>query len=388
MWANEVPVYSVQDSLLSRRKTFWSSESSSSSEGSSSSDDICLPILDELQGEDMKFYRNPHPVRFDPFEFNFVENIGEDGDDYLRFTPHEFHELAGVLGLPNDIRLYNSSKSGIVPSHMALAAYLAELAYPRTYRDLTRHNRFGRDTSTICRAVNWMTRYMDPHATRCLRLDRPVFVRRMQYYADCAVEKGTAVANCIGYIDSSFCKSMRPGNGAQGGVYNSYYGHGIKTLTANMHDGLHGFAWGPESVRHADSSLVEISDLEDQMYHFAWDPIARKWRWRLFGDDAFPFKPWLWKGFSHLAAPEWKRKFSRTMNKFRVSVENTYCMTKNAWKTVEYFRKLKLTSGESKNYFMQACLLHNIRCCLKQGNQVAKFFKCPPPRLEEYWSDD
>jgi hypothetical protein len=72
------------------------------------------------------------------------------------------------------------------------------------------------------------------------------------------------------------------------------------------------------------------------------------------------------------------------MNSVRTSVEWGFRLVNQTWGALSYLTLEKLNLSPLETRFKFAVLLRNIKTCVEGTNQIAKYFECAPPTLEEY----
>lgn len=153
-------------------------------------------------------------------------------------------------------------------------------------------------------------------------------------------------------------------------------------------DGIVLDAHGPESGRHNDMFLWYESRVAEEMDRFPAHANGK--RYLLYGDSAYRKK-----GASrHIACafpnniPLTQRQqvYNRGYNRLRVAVEWCFAHVKNLW---GFFRdKFRVRHGLScvGRQYLAALLIYNFRTMVTGGNQTSEYFRCRPPRLDQYLS--
>ena len=103
----------------------------------------------------------------------------------------------------------------------------------------------------------------------------------------------------------------------------------------------------------------------------------------IFGDSGYNrrwFMEILFQG-SNLSVQQ--VAFNKAMSSARIAVEWIFKEVKLYFTTVDYKRKIKVFESPVGSLYLAAMLLSNMRNCIYR-NQVASYFNCTLPTLEDY----
>lgn len=142
-------------------------------------------------------------------------------------------------------------------------------------------------------------------------------------------------------------------------------------IIANLH--------GPVNGRRHDGYVLARSRLInrlEQKFHGIRNPPY------LYSDTGYPLK-------KHLMVPfkgrlnRLQNKVNKKMSKLRVTVEWGFAKIVQLFPFLDFKKNLKIFKQPVGNYYKVGAILTNCHTCL-YGSQVADYFQCEPPELEEY----
>jgi len=165
---------------------------------------------------------------------------------------------------------------------------------------------------------------MQPEVNRLTRLDRACYAALLEEMSAAIEEAGAPARGCIGFVDSTYIRSLRPSK-FQRNYYNGYYGHGWKYLSVALACGLSGHAFGPCTVRAGDGRILSESGLEFEMKNLCFR--NGQWQYFIYGDWAFSLRPWLWTQI-RFPVDEDEEAFNSLWSRCRTAVEWKYHITK------------------------------------------------------------
>lgn len=154
--------------------------------------------------------------------------------------------------------------------------------------------------------------------------------------------------------------------------------HGLKYQGVMAPDGLFLQVWGPFQGRRHDAALLHESGLLDLLR-------TRFSAYGLYGDPAYPLSSVLIRPFRGAKVlTEAEKAFNTSMSSVRESVEWGFGMITNMFQSLLFTRKQKLLESPLEQSYQVSAFLLNCRTCLRDGNQVSKYFSLKPPSLSEY----
>ncbi|RLN60722.1 hypothetical protein BBJ28_00023087 [Nothophytophthora sp. Chile5] len=103
----------------------------------------------------------------------------------------------------------------------------------------------------------------------------------------------------------------------------------------------------------------------------------------LYGDPAYPLTSWLISPVKQRVLSDAESAFNRSMSRSRVTVEWCFGQIVRYWAFLDFKKQHKIFLSPVAKYYLTGTLLTNAITCL-HGSQVASFFDCAPPSLEEY----
>jgi hypothetical protein len=278
-----------------------------------------------------------------------------------------------------------------------LAIVLRRLAFPARWCDLV--GVFGRHESTLCRIFHEVLEELDNVWSHLLVFNPTHFNGQLQNWRAAVVDRGAPDAlNIVAFLDGTLRRTCQPAPDPaslppgvtpymlQRAQYNGHKRHhGFKFQCIVAPNGLIICCFGPVPGRRADPFLL----LQSGVVTLLPDMRESTGRvYRLFGDAIYPFLPQLIRMFRDPAPNGAEAAFNRIMSAVRVSVEWGFNLVTNSFQAVDFVRWQRFFLTRPARQYRIATLLTNCLSCLRGSNQVASFFDCALPSLEEYLAGD
>mmetsp|Transcript_30059 Transcript_30059/g.35428 ORF Transcript_30059/g.35428 Transcript_30059/m.35428 type:complete len:329 (+) Transcript_30059:447-1433(+) len=280
--------------------------------------------------------------------------------------------------------------------------FLRHLASSATVSDLIKQ--FGGEKSKWSRGFRWMAEWLYGTWGHLTSGIRPAMVARFQLYGnaiesyvnDLLIRNGSAPfpqgsLRIMGFLDCNQIPTNRPAGGPVDPGQNSarwpqwiqeafYSGwkknHGLKAQSLDFPDGLMGYLYGLESVKHSDINLLNWSDINNKLV-VAQQNLGPGHQYCGYGDSAYPI-------ISHIKSRVYEPAVDAAMSSARQSVEHHYGELGNYWPYIKNTKKLKICSSNPiEAIYFCVHLLRNLYTCLN-GNKTSERFHIDPPTLEEY----
>lgn len=203
-------------------------------------------------------------------------------------------------------------------------------------------------------------------------------------YADAIHRAGSALSECVGFIDCTRIKIQRPSgsNVLQRSCFSGHTRiHCLIYQTLSTPDGLIFALFGPLVGRRHDLTLLRESNWES---HLEEHLLVDDRQFYIFGDAAYNLKPWLQKPFNCNNLSPLQRQFNSSMSAVRVAVEHGYKEVKLFWTSQDFSRKLKVKQAPIGLLYRSSVLMWNMRVCFYGCGQVTEKFGVDPPTIEEH----
>ena len=144
--------------------------------------------------------------------------------------------------------------------------------------------------------------------------------QNLMSFANSIYQKGTALDNIWGFVDSTLRGIARPVPN-QGVTYNRHKRkHGLKYQSITTPNGIISNLFGPVEGRCHDSSMLAMSVMMPVLENFSIGPNGE--RLCIHGDPAYPLRWYLQGPFRGAQInPDQCFKFKKSMSKLHVSVE-------------------------------------------------------------------
>jgi hypothetical protein len=229
-----------------------------------------------------------------------------------------------------------------------------------------------------------------------LNFNPAYFGNRLPVYAQ-AIGALCCMDDCIGFVDGTLRFTCRPGPHwsklppglSQYNLQRSAYSghkrhHGIKFQACTFPDGIMCLD-GPYEGRGNDRYMWTASGW---VAAFPLLVDAAGNLYSLFADGGYTMQnqlitPWP-RALAPVGSPQ--RAFNDQMSRVRVSVEWGFNLITNSWQNLDFSRWQRIGLTNPGSQYRAAVLLHNIRACVRETNQVAVYFDLRPPTLQDYLS--
>ena len=194
---------------------------------------------------------------------------------------------------------------------------------------------------------------------------------------------GSPYPNLVGFIDGTACPICRP-KVNQWDQYSGYKKQHIqKYQSILLPNGLIEKMDGPfNGQRHSAitwlSGLLDILKKKFVMNDGSW--------FCLYGDPGYRNQKFIKVGYkNHHRLNQQQMDFNSKMSALRVHVEYGFGNILQQFAFIDFKKNQKLLLQPQKKYYIVCALLCNCHTCLK-GSQIAEYFPCEPPILEEYFA--
>ena len=301
--------------------------------------------------------------------------------------------LVEVLCLPNKITTHAGHRFNHVE---AFALTCARLASASDEFDLSTW--YNCLQSAISQIFNEVIAFLDDRWGHLLQFDSNYLLSsgNLKRYARAIFNSGSPMQHIWGFIDCTVRPMCHPSH-HQCQAYNSHkHFHGLKFQAIMLPNGPFGHLYGPIKGRHNNAFALEESGLMDECALHAKLPggggrdkvinevnTSDKFHYlQLIGDPAYGLNKHI---ISPYLKPGWtnnKQIWNTQMSKVRIEVEHGFALVVNNWKFLQAKWKLRVFQSPIGRYYRVAVLLTNALACI-QPNQVAQFFNCSPPSLED-----
>lgn len=298
-------------------------------------------------------------------------------------TGNELLRLVDALELPEVISTRNSYEFSCVE---ALALTCARLASAGDEFDLS--VRYNRSQSSISEIFNEVIVFLDEHWKHLLHFDSSHLLSptNLERYANAIYESGAPLQFVWGFIDCTVWPVCRPSH-YQRQAYNGHkHYHGLKYQAVMLPNRLFGHLYGPIEGCHNDTFALDESGLaENCLLHAKLPETSGEPRYfRLFGDPAYGLNGQIICPFPKQGRTNDKQKWNTQMSKARIEVEHGFALVTNSWPFLKARWKHHIFQSPVGRYYRVGILLTNALACL-HPNQVAQYFRCSPPFLEDYF---
>ncbi len=333
-----------------------------------------LVTMDELlmlmtaHSADQLLEQKPHEhfERFDMDKYNDAQYKA-----LFRFEKDALVDLCELMALPNEY----IGQNGISWTPMEGTCMLLRcLCYPGCLVDLQPY--FGRSPQDCSIIVNNMLSDVHHRFSHLLSsVDQPW----MDYEAYCSavMEKGSPVDNVFGFIDGTLCHICRPGHKQKEMFSGHKRRHGLKFQHIMLPNGMVCHSYGPYPGSRHDASMYGVSQVNGQLSQLHG---ADRRQLAIYGDAAYPVRPWLFAPFPEHSANYDAEKafFNKAMSPIRSAVEWGFAKLTTYFAFINFYSNLKLHLQPLGQHFQVATLLVNCHTCV-YGSQVASYFGMTPP---------
>jgi hypothetical protein len=207
--------------------------------------------------------------------------------------------------------------------------------------------------------------------------------RFMEYCDAISVKSEGATTRTWGLIDGTLQHTCRPSNAdplVQQSIYSGHKRHhGLKFQSVVLPDGIIGMMYGPLQGRQHDTTLLTKSNLG----HIILENLPHGYN--VYGDQAYPLRPWLLSPFRGANKPIPQRRWNRRMRSVRICVEHGFQIMTTLWSHLKYVPHQKVFARPLAKEFLACTALTNLHNCL-HPNQVSQYFGLNPPTIEQYCS--
>jgi hypothetical protein len=254
---------------------------------------------------------------------------------------------------------------------------------------------YDRSQSSISECINELVQFLDDRWEHLLGCDDQHLLHphEMKKYADAISARGAPISSIFGFIDCTIRRICHP-TWFQRQAYNGHKKfHSLKFQAVMLPNGIIGHLYGPFEGRRNDNYLLTESGLLDRLAHFAHQedvddntPLEDRY-FQLFGDPAYGVGHHIISPFAGAGerTPE-EKEWNAQMSAVRIEVEHGFGIVANLWPFLNAGWKMQLYSSPVGRYYRVGVLLANCLNCLCL-NQVAQYFDCLPPDLDEYLHD-
>ncbi len=190
-------------------------------------------------------------------------------------------------------------------------------------------------------------------------------------FARCVLDRGAALTNIWGFIDSTLKGVCHPGI-TQRNLYSGHKRkHGVKYQHIMCLNGLVCHAFGPFLGRRHDVSMYIESGVETDLQHVC---DANGQLLAIYGDGGYMQRDWLQIPFQGANLTHEQKDFNIEISRVCASVEWGFGKVSNQ----------KVFHQPISTYFLIASLFTNAHTCL-YGSEISAYFGLAPPSLEEYF---
>ena len=191
---------------------------------------------------DASFSKNPSFPHADYDRFDLDSMDEAECFHEFRVRKMDIVRLADALGLPESLWCHQRTKADRIEG---LCMVLKRFAYPCRLGDMI--HRFGRAVPEISMITTRFEKWIfDHHHAKITEWNDQLLSRgKLQAYANAVADKGAALSNCFGFVDSTVRPICRPGKD-QKIVYNGHKRvHALKFQSVSLPNGLVAHLYGP-----------------------------------------------------------------------------------------------------------------------------------------------
>lgn len=334
---------------------------------------------------------------------------------HLRFTKEQIRKILPYLRLDRIEYRFRYKAS----PEVAFCLLLYKLSYPNRYNSSL--NVFGHSKSWQCTVFLDTIQYITKRYRGMMYWDPSRLTKeKLSEYA-AAIEKKSGVAYVWGFVDGTIRRMCRPTPEVANQRY--YYTgykrfHGFKFQAISTPDGLVSSLAGPTTAADGDWLLWQESLIEGKIREL-FEGVSARQVPKIYGDPAYSgsygvigaFKRQIGKSLT----PE-QEDFNTTMSSVRISIEQIFGLTIRLWAMNEVKSLLKTGLSPVGSFYIVSIFLTNCYTCLNPievhdlslscdesnnsgsqsdgdgdgdgapafGNQVTRYFRCPPPTIDKY----
>jgi hypothetical protein len=260
----------------------------------------------------------------------------------------------------------------------ALLLYLYRLAKPRTIMnqmDLV----FGMGVSHISVTLKIISKAFFELQKLYLR-DVRIWQHRFALYAEAIHRKTHRLNDVWSFIDGTCRPICRPKR-FQRRCYTRYKRcHALKFQSVVVPDGFVAHLRGPSPGARHDARVLQESGILPEL-----QAILPNGGYRMYGDCAYPWSPWIAKGFLNAQPNSPEAAFNSDMSSARISVEWGFNNIVQQFSYLNFTKQMKVFKIPVGQYFINAAFIQNLRTCFV-GNQINSYFDLAPLSIDEYLS--
>ena len=304
----------------------------------------------------------------------------------FRFAKKDIARLVACLQWPPFFR--HPSNGMIFSSEICLLMVLYRFAFPSTLNKV--EIMFG-VWDTYCSYIvsHGVNMLYAKFGTRLYAFDTKLVLARLHIYMEAIrVKSQGAATTYFGLLDGTVHYISRPcpksrfrrignNNNIQRATNSDHKRkHCLKFQSVVVPDGMVAQMFGPVEGRRHDLTLLKLSNLHERMQLLPGNAF-------LYGDQAYPLKPWLLSPFKGANKPAYMRLWNRRMRTVRISVEHGFKIITSLFAHLKYVPGQTVFKTAVVKQYVVCTALANMHNCL-YPNQVAQHFGVAPPTLEEY----
>ncbi|KAE9023074.1 hypothetical protein PF010_g14479 [Phytophthora fragariae] len=310
------------------------------------------------------------------FRLDILAMPDQEAKDQFRFIICNLQNLVEHLKILDPV----ITKEGVRATALeALAICLRRMVYPQRWIDMAAM--FGRAPSTLCQIFYFVVEHLDKTFADLLYFDSDRITKNLDRYCrEIAAKTPNYIEGVWGFIDGTVRPICRPGVGQQA-VYNGHKRvHAFKFQTVVAPDGIICHAYGPVDGRRHDIYMLRESGLMSLLEG------SRAFHNKLiYGDPAYgctnvfccPFKG------CRIDAP--RQTVNKAMSKVRVSVEWSYGEITRYFSYLDFKRQQQVVTTPVATLYKLGILFTNC-ITIARGRNNSKYFNCPSPTFDEYFS--
>ncbi|XP_064631647.1 uncharacterized protein LOC135489941 [Lineus longissimus] len=339
----------------------------------SDDDDLLVYSLEDVK---------PSSSTFDPTynRFNINQITDEQAKVMFRFTKEQITQMVVALGIPP---VYKAADRSIVTGHDGLRMLLRRLVYPNRLCELDKE--FGRPKSVLSAIITTVLEDVySRFRTKFTGLDAHPWmtIATIRHFADAVHEKGAALRNCWGFIDSTPRPICRPTVNQRLCFSGHKRVHCLKFQSVVAPNGLIVNLYGPVEGRRHDSGMLRMSNLLAELVRVNYRLIDNT-PMCLYGDPAYPIRDQLLAPFRGAVVTDEQRAFNKSMSAVRECVEWQFGKIVLNFAFLDFKKNLKLYLQPVGKLYMVGALFSNCHTCLN-GSVTSTYFSVDPPALEDY----
>lgn len=257
-----------------------------------------------------------------------------------------------------------------------LLMYLYRLAKPRTVMGQM-EGVFHMSKSHISACLKGFSDAMYRFSRKYL-CDVRIWQHRFHIYADAIYRKVGRLNNIWAFIDGTCRPICRPKR-FQRRVYTRYKRcHALKFQSVVVPEGFIAHLKGPYPGARHDARVLQESGLIAEIQE-----LIPNGDYKMYGDCAYPWSPWIEKGFLQADPNSPEAAFNNDMSSARVAVEWGFSGLLNQWTFLNFTNSMKVFLFPVGQYFVNAAFLQNLRTCY-YGNLINDYFALKPMTIDEY----